>query len=76
MAVYLDSPFFNILLAFASELCTVGQKNSFIPFIYNIFGIDYSIEIEMSGQGRSPKTAYRHSKAYINATQPYDSFLI
>ena len=46
MAVYLDSPFFNILLAFASELCTVGQKNSFIPFIYNIFGIDYSIEIE------------------------------
>ena len=46
MALFLDSPTFNLLLAFASELATVGQKNSFIPFIYNIFGIDYSIEIE------------------------------
>ena len=46
MALFLDSPTFNLILAFASELATVGQKNSFIPFIYNIFGIDYSIEIE------------------------------
>jgi len=46
MALFLDSPTFNLLLAFASEIATVGQKNSFIPFIYNIFGIEYSIEIE------------------------------
>ena len=45
MSLFLDNRNFLFILALASEVATVGQRYAFTPYLYNIFGIEYSIEV-------------------------------
>ena len=46
MSLFLNNSYFLFILALASEVSEVTQKYAFTPYLYNIFGFEYSIEIQ------------------------------
>ena len=45
MSFFLDNPKFLFILALLCEVTSVGQRFSFTPYLYNIFTLEYSIEV-------------------------------
>ena len=45
MSLFLDNPQFLFILALLCEVTSVGQRFSFTPYLYNIFTLEYSIEV-------------------------------
>ena len=46
MSLFLNNSYFLFILALASEVSEVTQKYAFTSYLYNIFGFEYSIEIQ------------------------------